>query len=138
MTQPTLYHNLHNIAREAHALCTATVGEYGLSAMQYTVLSIIGDYGPIHTSSIARLMLSFDGSIAHAVAMLCGRKYIIREDKGREKPLMITQDGLIILDKCTRAMTAAEQHLRRFLNTATIEGIAEAHLKLLDWYDIHV
>jgi len=138
VTQLTLYHNLRNVAREAEAVCAATVGEYGLNAMQYTALSVIGDYGPIHASSVARHMWSAEASVMHAVATLRGRGYIIREEgRGVAKPLLITQQGLTVLDKCTRAMAAAEQHLRRFINPDTITGLADAHTKLLDWYDIH-
>lgn len=138
MTQITLYQSLHNIAREHEELCAATVKEFGLNPLQYRALSVIGDHGPIPATDVARRMWCADGSAAHAVAHLRGRGWVIRENgRGAAKPLMITQPGMDVLIKCTKAMDSAESHMRRFISNATADGITAAHGRMLGWYEIN-
>lgn len=139
VTQITLYQSLRNLAREHDEVCNATVKEFGLNATHYRALSVIGDHGPITSSNVARHMwCAYEASAAHAIAHLRGRGYVIREERrGHAKPLMITQSGMDILAKCTRAMDAAEVHMRRFISTATADGITAAHARMISWYEIN-
>lgn len=110
--------------RDVNAAC----GEFGISAKQYAVLSMIANNYGISQVDIAAVLMTDRATMMAIVDRLEARKLITRERSmidRRRQHLILTPRGTEVLERARRAIRQSEQRLLRRLSPKDARRLRE-------------
>ncbi len=107
----------------------------GLTASQYTAMSMLGHRGELSSAALARKLNITPQSMNEVIATLEQKKLVSREeapDNRRVLLMRLTAAGRRQMDACEEVVDKLEEELLGCLNRKELIAIREAMLKILD------
>jgi DNA-binding MarR family transcriptional regulator len=117
------------IARLERALRTGInerVKPHGLTTLQYTTLSILGQGGRLSNAQLARRAYMTPQSMSEVLGALERKGLVDRTSEpssGRGLPAALTSEGYRVLDACSSAVDALESEMLRDLTPRQATGM---------------
>jgi DNA-binding MarR family transcriptional regulator len=125
-TEPMLMYLVKQVELAVRSRLDEIVRPLGLTALQYTALTVLERHPDLSTAQLARNSFVTSQSMADMVSVLEERGLIERHrDRGDRRRLVValTPDGQELLDRCRDDVSALEQQMQNGLTSAQVAAL---------------